>query len=126
MSNDNVKEYKSENPLVQKCLDILDKPGIKIKKNGLIFEVWLDDKKFFGIGDSNGPLFINCFTFFNISNKDVGMLVKKCKEVMNALEIKAYQYALYWLEQEPKAKTAVPTKPTFGQKLKKFFQRERE
>ena len=126
MSDNNVKEYKSENPLVQKCLDILDKPEIKIVEHGLLLEAWLNGRKCFSVGALDGPLFINSFTFHRINDKDIDVLVKKCNDIMKASEIKTYQYALYWLEHTNKAEPVVSTKPTFKQKLKKLFQRERE
>lgn len=121
-----VKEYKSENPLVQKCLDALDRPGIRLKAvGGYVNSVFLGDVRLFGMSDS-GPLFINNDTFYNIDTRDISMLLAKYKIVLKKQELEKLPAALEWLNQTPKTEPVEPVlKPTFVQKIKEMIQRVR-
>lgn len=75
------KEYKSKDPVVQQCLDILDNPEVACKKVGRVIDVNLGSKTCFSICAC--ALFIED-TAYAIANNDINALVKKIDQIKNS------------------------------------------
>lgn len=90
--------YKSENPIVQKCLEILNNSNVSVKSEGVLYNVYLNNKILFGIGMS-GPLFVNNISFA-VNTKDIDALTEKCKVLSALQQSEHYPSALKWLDEQ--------------------------
>lgn len=110
-----IKEYKSENLIIQKCLDILDNPNVQIKElNTTVYRVTVSNEYKFTIGET--LLDLPGDIIFHTDKKENGMdfsdiilVLEKTNEILKSREPEKFQKALNQLgitqtkEQQKKA-----------------------
>lgn len=57
-------QFTSDNPIIQKCMDVLKNPKVKIDRYGDVLYAYLRGNRVFGVG-SSGILFIQEFSYYD-------------------------------------------------------------
>lgn len=101
-------EYKSTNPIIQKCLDILNNPDIKIEETSKRVSTVIVDKKIVFLVSDLGLYLPDNITFYvdrmenGMDFSDIPMIWEKTREIVQSHETEKVQKALNLLESEPK------------------------
>lgn len=88
-------EFTSDNPIIQKCLDVLDNPKVKIRMDSDLIYAYFRGDKVFGVGRS-GILFIgsvsyyDCDKYYGMSFWDIHKIWNKAERLYNEDKEKEY------------------------------------